>query len=250
MKILYLFVASVILLSILSFCGTKSTRKEKEQLPEKGFAVVELFTSEGCSSCPSADEAMIRLAKEFPEHVYFLAYHVDYWDYNGWKDQYSNADYTKRQDKYVELFKLSSGYTPQVIINGEKELVGSRENQIKAEIQQELKKEGPSLIDLSAKKNGQTVSVSYKPISRGNDLLNIALVQLRASTDVKRGENQGRVLNHINIVRELRTVSDRGVSSVDFNIPKGLSPADLKVIAFVQNRDNMKISGAIETAIQ
>src|SRR5258706_14663017 len=123
---------------IFSFCNSKATKKITHPAGGNGFAVVELFTSEGCSSCPPADEAMIKLAKEFPEHVYFLAYHVDYWDYIGWKDQFSNADYTKRQDKYAEEFKLNSIYTPQVVINGEKELVGSRESKIRTDIQQEL----------------------------------------------------------------------------------------------------------------
>src|SRR6476620_2894673 len=83
-----------------SFCGGKAAKNEDSSTNDNGFAVVELFTSEGCSSCPPADDAMIKLAKEFPEHVYFLGYHVDYWDYIGWKDQFSSADSTTRQNKY------------------------------------------------------------------------------------------------------------------------------------------------------
>src|SRR5258706_5818556 len=163
MKMIYLSFTGILLLSVLSlsFCSSRTSAKETKSVSDNGLAVVELFTSEGCSSCTPADEAMIKLAKEFPEHVYFLAYHVDYWDYIGWKDQFSNADYTKRQDKYAEVFKLNSIYTPQVVINGEKELVGSRESQIRTDIQQELKKEGASVIGLVVKKTGgETVSVN------------------------------------------------------------------------------------------
>lgn len=253
MKIIYFSFTGIVILSIVcfSFCGSKAAKKNAEHMADNGFAVVELFTSEGCSSCPPADEAMIRLSKEFPEHVYFLAYHVDYWDYIGWKDQFSNADYTNRQNKYAEVFKLNSIYTPQVIINGEKEFVGSREDQIRMDIEEVLKKDGLSDIALSAKKTGETVSVTYKLNNAGKNLLNIALVQVKASTDVKRGENKGHVLNHINIVRELKT-ADASKSTgltIDFKIPSGLSPADMKIIAFVQDRDNMRITGATETLI-
>jgi hypothetical protein len=238
---------------VLSFCGSKAAKKEKEPATDKGFAVVELFTSEGCSSCPPADEVMIKLANEFPEHVYFLGYHVDYWDYTGWKDAFSNADYTKRQDRYAAIFGLNSIYTPQAVVNGEKELVGSKENQLRGLIREQLKGEPSSLIELSAKKGERaTISVSYKVSNENNAVLNIALVQLTASTDVKRGENNGRKLNHINIVRGLQTIllNKDADSKTDFQVPPGLTAKDLKVIAFVQNEKDMKITGAFETAIQ
>jgi hypothetical protein len=252
MKTIYLAITGIVLLSVSSFCGGKSPESNSSQIVDKGFAVVELFTSEGCSSCPPADEAMSRLAKEFPERVYFLAYHVDYWDYIGWKDQFGNADYTERQNKYAGVFKLNSIYTPQVIINGEKEFVGSRESQIRAEIEKALKKEKSAGIDLSAHKVQDKIAVTYQLSEAGKNVVSIALVQLEATIDVKRGENKGHVLHHINIVRELKTESsDKPTpSTVDFIIPGGLATEDLKIIAFVQNRDNMMISDAAETSIK
>src|SRR5258706_12849303 len=141
MKSTLLFLTGSIALAGLSFsfCNSKATKKITHPAGGNGFAVVELFTSEGCSSCPPADEAMIRLAKEFPEHVYFLGYHVDYWDQLGWKDEFSNADYTERQQHYSTVFGENSIYTPQAIVNGEKELVGSREGELRNIIQQDLK---------------------------------------------------------------------------------------------------------------
>src|SRR5882757_10188754 len=91
-----------------------------------GFAVVELFTSEGCSSCPSADALVAAVQKENKDQpVYILAFHVDYWDRLGWKDAFSDAAYSDRQRAYASWLRLSSIYTPQVVVNGRKEFVGS-----------------------------------------------------------------------------------------------------------------------------
>jgi hypothetical protein len=237
----------IVIFAVLSFafCGSKTTKKET--MASNGFAVIELFTSEGCSSCPAADETIIKLAKEFPEHVYFLGYHVDYWNYIGWKDEFSNADYTKKQNRYAEVLGLSSIYTPQVVVNGEKEFVGSKESQLKTTIQEALKGPASSAIELNAKKNGEdNITVSYKVTNAGKTLLNIALVQLKATTNVKRGENSGHQLNHINVVRELRTIAiDKDANaSVDFKIPSGLTSMDVRLIAFIQDRNSLKITGA------
>jgi hypothetical protein len=256
MKSVYIFsiIGSIILTSLFfSFCSSNATKKEKAPGPTNGFAIVELFTSEGCSSCPPADEAIIRLAGEFPEHVYFLGYHVDYWNYIGWKDEFSSPDYTERQNKYAEILGLSSVYTPQVIINGKKEFVGSRENELRTAIQQELNGPASPAIELTAKNTATgTISVSYKTANTGTGLLNIALVQLKATTNVKRGENSGHTLNHMNVVRSLKTiqVNKEIIADTDFKIPSGLLAKDLKVIAFIQDKKDMKITGAAEAVIQ
>ncbi len=253
MKLIYPSLIGVLSLSVLSFCFCRTSAKETKPGNNKGFAVVELFTSEGCSSCPPADEAIINLAKEFPERVYFLGYHVDYWDYIGWKDQFSNADYTDRQNKYAEIFKLNSIYTPQAIINGQKEFVGSRESQIRTSIQEELKEDASSTIELTAKKSGAgTITVCYRVMDSSHVFLNIALVQLKAVSDVKRGENKGHRLNHINVVRELKTITvDKNANaSIDFKIPLGVTANDVAIIAFVQNEKDMKIKAAVESPVE
>src|SRR5579859_6695441 len=92
----------------------------------KGFAVVELFTSEGCSSCPAADALVATVQKEDKDlPVYILSFHVDYWDRLGWKDAFSDAAYSDRQREYARWLRLSSVYTPQVVVNGHQEFVGS-----------------------------------------------------------------------------------------------------------------------------
>jgi hypothetical protein len=256
-KITRSFTSAIVFTALsFSFCGNNTGKRNTG--PAQGFAVIELFTSEGCSSCPPADEAVIKLAKEVPDHVYFLGYHVDYWDYIGWKDAFSNVDFTTRQNKYAEVFGLSSIFTPQVVVNGEKEFVGSRESQLRATIREELKGRASSGIDpiaigLTAKSNGENnITASYKVTNADKVLLNIALVQLKATTNVKRGENNGHQLNHINVVRALKTIAiDKGPNaSIDFKIPSGLSSKDVKLIAFVQDKNNWKITGATEAAVQ
>src|SRR5256885_17175186 len=109
MKKIFLPVAALLVLITSAFtCSDSSIQKNNtDNNSNSGFAVVELFTSEGCSSCPPADNAVANLLKEYKNDVYVLGYHVDYWDNLGWKDAFSNAAYTKRQRDYARSFKLS-----------------------------------------------------------------------------------------------------------------------------------------------
>src|ERR1700730_14813133 len=118
--------------------------------PAKGFAVVELFTSEGCSSCPPADELVARIQKENNDQpVYILAFHVDYWNNLGWKDSFSSSAFSKRQNQYADWLNLRSVYTPQVILNGRKEFVGSDEGLLRNAIKAGLQKVSPAQVTLN-----------------------------------------------------------------------------------------------------
>ena len=130
-KIFSLFAFLVIAaISATAFISLGSIKKYNGD--NKGFAVVELFTSEGCSSCPPADELVARIEKESKDKpVYILAYHVDYWNRLGWKDQFSSADFSKRQNEYANYLHLESVYTPQIVVNGKKEFVGSEEGTLR-----------------------------------------------------------------------------------------------------------------------
>src|ERR1700761_5494846 len=128
-------------LTIAGSAVLRHNSSEPWRVGTKGFAVVELFTSEGCSSCPEADELIARVQqrdRDLP--VYVLAYHVDYWDRLGWKDAFSDAAYTDRQKRYASWLKVTSIYTPQVVVNGQTEFVGSESialtNAIKTALQQ------------------------------------------------------------------------------------------------------------------
>jgi hypothetical protein len=237
-----------LLLFVFLFADFSNYHREVNAKKEVGFAVVELFTSEGCSSCPAADEAIIELSKKFPENVYFLGYHVDYWDHLGWKDEYSSKAFTKRQEQYANEFNLNSIYTPQVVVNGKAEFVGSDKNKLEQTIQEELKNKSGITIGLNAKLEGQDkINVTYKTNDLGNgEELNIALIQLMATTQVKRGENHDRELHHINIVRDLKNGYSNS-SSVIFKLPPDLTAKDLKIVAFAQNKNDLRINAAAET---
>src|SRR6266849_3578517 len=94
--------------------------------------VVELFTSQGCSSCPPADTLIRELRKQ--PNVIAIAYHVDYWNYLGWRDPFSSSDWTLRQSQYAHAFGLSSNYTPQIVVGGAREMVGSNDRAVRAAI--------------------------------------------------------------------------------------------------------------------
>ncbi len=134
-----------------SFSCADSSATNAATNNDKGFAVVELFTSEGCSSCPPADNAVADLLKAHQNNVYVLGYHVDYWDNLGWKDIFSNAAYTQLQRSYAKIFKLSSVYTPQIVVNGTEEFVGSDKNKLNTAVNKSLQQSSTIKLSIDAK---------------------------------------------------------------------------------------------------
>ncbi|MEO6915036.1 MAG: DUF1223 domain-containing protein [Chitinophagaceae bacterium] len=214
------------------------------------IVVVELFTSEGCSSCPSADAAVTRLAGEFKDEMIVLAYHIDYWNRLGWKDKFSRAEYTSRQSAYANKFSLNSIYTPQALVNGTNQLVGSEEAKLRGLIKKAsgLPSRSHSEIQATVTAKGE-IAVSATSNASSNQTLNIVLVQRQGMSKVTAGENTGKQLSHTDIVRELKTFNSRD-GKVNMKLPAGLKPGDCKVVAFLQNIDSFEISGASLAAIQ
>jgi len=244
-----LFSLTIVMLS----CLITGLNKPRNKPAENGFVVLELFTAEGCSSCPPADESMIQLAKEYPKNVYILGFHVDYWNYIGWTDSFSNEAFSARQKSYADKLNTGAVYTPQVIIDGKKQMVGSNKSDLISVIRTELDKNTNTEMSLSAnKENDERIQVKYTTKGDKASVLNIALVQLEAVTNVKRGENKNRLLHHINIVRELKTISaKRNIEgTVAFEIPQGLTIRDIEFIAFLQNKNNWQVTGATSTSVQ
>lgn len=214
---------------------------------KKGFALLELYTSEGCSSCPPADELLGKIQNEYQDkNVYVLAYHVDYWDKQGWKDIFSNAIYTQRQYDYAQFLGKEPIYTPQVIINGKTDYIGSQETSLRNGIKSALSK--PSAVDLSleAKQQNDKLTLNYN-ISGAfkNSHLLIAVVQKSAKSNVKRGENAHRVLSHYQIVQRLQTIDLRTTKgSSIINLPKNFNNQEFEVVGFVQDMKSGAILGA------
>jgi hypothetical protein len=215
----------------------------------EGFAVVELFTSEGCSSCPPADELLARVQKETAgKPVYILAYHVDYWNRLGWKDIFSKAEYSQRQNTYSKWLKLSGVYTPQAIVNGQTEFVGSAQGTLHNAINTGLKKEAKARVTLSnVVVNGHNATLKYNAMGNtDNTTLQLALVQKNAVTNVKSGENGGHTLSHIQIVNNFKSIplgkNKEGESGIA--LPGTFSAPGYELVAFIQNTNTGEITGA------
>ncbi len=242
------FISFLFMIGISAFSQNNTAKKAT-----KGFALLELYTSEGCSSCPPADELLGKLQSEYKEdNVYILAFHVDYWDRQGWKDIFSNADYTKRQYEYAKFLGKEPIYTPQLIVNGTTEYIGSQETIVRNAIKVALAK--PSIVDLSLEATlldtKLNVSYSLNKASKNNRLV-LAVVQKSAKSNVKRGENANRVLSHFQIVRQLNSVSltENLKGSTSMHLPKGFNNKEFEIIGFVQNMNSGTILGAERTAI-
>jgi hypothetical protein len=223
----------------LSKAGNKDT----------GFAVVELFTSEGCSSCPPADAVVAKIQKESEgKPVYILAYHVDYWNRLGWKDAFSSSDYSNRQKQYAEWLHSADGiYTPQIVVNGKTEFVGSEENTLRSNLKTDLAINAIAHLSLSnIQADGQKIRLQYQTGGvTQNAVLQLAVVQRSAQTQVKAGENNGRTLSHVQIVRALQTVKLKNADgSAEIAVPKEVNIQGAELIAFLQDSTNGTITGA------
>lgn len=222
--------------------------------PIKGFAVVELFTSEGCSSCPPADRLLVELAKQNDSAVYCLGFHVDYWNRLGWRDRFSSAAATQRQRLYARVFENEQVYTPQMIVNGESEFVGSDRKLANAAVARVLQTKPANSLSLGVtdptEKREITVTVHAKGDTTGLMAL-VALVQRQGESRVTRGENQGRTLAHIGIVRDFRTFKlygeGNGVGTL--TLPPDVQTTDVDVIGFLQNAETAAITAASKVGL-
>lgn len=246
-------VSMVALLSAFSNCHPKQEAKNLSlKGNEKGFAVVELFTSEGCSSCPPADALVARIQKENPDKkIYILAYHVDYWDRQGWKDVYSDADYSKRQSRYANWLNLQSVYTPQIVMNGKTEFVGSDQGSLLRSISASLQETPNKTLTIKTTVANGQVNVDYQTNEavKKSELV-IALVQKSGQTKVRAGENSGRTLTHVQIVRKLIIESLRTDSGkLSFAVPEDYKTNEWELIGFVQNNADGSILSAAKSEL-
>lgn len=183
-------------------------------------AVVELFTSQGCSSCPPADALLVEYSKR-PDIV-ALSFPVNYWDYLGWKDTLANADFTARQKDYAHARSDRQVFTPQMIVNGKKSCIGSDQAQIENAIQMSLKGRANLPLDVAVSEQNGTVTVSVteiaEPVRREASVW--VLPVLRSQTvPIERGENKGKTVTYANVVRGLKRIGEWNGGSARFEVP-------------------------------
>ena len=221
---------------------------------DDSFAVVELFTSQGCSSSPAADAVLGRLIDEAREQgtpVIPLAFHVDYWNKLGWKDPLSSISFSERQFSYGRNLDLPDVYTPQMIVNGTAEFVGSDVAKARESIKAALARAAETHVTLQAENipGEEEITVKYEVdgTAKPSDVINIALVEREVATRVRTGENAGRDLRQDNVVRLLRTISlKRGMNgSATLKAPQEMNREKAAVVAYVQERETMAITGAV-----
>jgi len=208
--------------------------------------LVELFTSQGCSSCPPADELLSRIARDpaLRGRVIPLAYHVDYWDHLGWRDPFSSREWSLRQGEYVRAMRLASSYTPQVVVNGARQMVGSSSSQVYRAIDDESRRAPEGSV--SVRVDGGDVVVRASAPRAGAELM-VVTFEDGATTNVLRGENSGRTIANDAIVRSLQRVATLdGKHDVEQRVKLPPGPR-IGVAAFLQDTKTKRIWTAATT---
>jgi hypothetical protein len=211
--------------------------------------VVELFTSEGCSSCPPADAILLQLSQQNPSdgtELILLGEHVDYWDNIGWVDRFSSRQLSARQSEYAHALHATV-YTPQMVIDGEEQFVGNGAAEVRSRIAAAAKQPKPAQVSLAWEgKSGLRVDVhSAQPLKA--DVL-LAIMEAGLSTQVPKGENAGKTLHHAAVVRQLREIGKLDNGTFEKTIDVARDPqwqtANLKAAILVQDPSSKRILGA------
>jgi hypothetical protein len=223
--------------------------------------LVELFTSEGCSSCPPADALLATLDHDQPipnADIIILGEHVDYWDNLGWHDRFSSHQYTDRQNEYSGRLNVNGIYTPQMIVDGTDQFVGNDVAHAQRAIihAAETAKLNLSLSKpvVDARKVSAAVTLSATQSHPNGDLY-AALVDPVDTTDVRKGENGGRHLQHAGVVRSLQRIGNlkqlnTAPLSFSLDAPTDANVADMRIVVFAQQSGQGKVIGAVETPVK
>jgi len=249
---------AVAILVAAAICVSIVVAKTTEPGVPRKAVVVELFTSEGCSSCPPADELLGHLRQDLSAknvQVIPLGFHVDYWNSLGWKDRFSSAEFTQRQEQYTRALKVDGPYTPEMVVDGEVEFVGNDAGQAQRTIRQQASQLETAQVKIAPVGTDQLKIQAKGPAapSGGNALVLLAITEDNLSTQVGAGENGGRTLHHAAVVRELRQVGTLKNGAFETTVPlkleNGWKRNDLRAVVFVQNGPSGKIEGAASVAL-
>ncbi len=216
--------------------------------------LVELFTSEGCSDCPPADNLLARLDAEQPivgAHVIALSEHVTYWNHDGWHDPFSLLQMDERQAHYAEQFRLDSSYTPQAVIDGAEQVVGNDTKHMVQAVVDEARLPSQTLaITQAALDKGSVHFTVQAPGSEGKRLY-AAMAQDVSRSEVTRGENAGRTLHHVAVVREMKEFKadfgdGRALSLSAGNLDHHPGAGAMRLVVFLEDPRSGRVVGAAE----
>ncbi len=202
--------------------------------------VVELYTSQGCSSCPPADAMLAQLAQR--SDVIPLALHVDYWDYLGWKDDLASPAFTRRQKGFAEAAGSATVYTPQMIIGGVDHVVGSRPMQVMDQVQKHNATPDPVDVTLTRSGDRLQINASARGNLRGEAVVQIVRYVPAVTRDIRRGENAGKTITYVNTVTSWQTAG-RWNPSAPLSMQAQISGSQ-PVVVIVQQGTSGRILGA------
>lgn len=217
--------------------------------------LLELFTSEGCSSCPPADRLLERFDREQPfpgAELIVLSEHVDYWNSLGWSDPYSSAAFSRRQRDYAARLGLEDVYTPQLIVDGKTGFVGSDANKAATVISSALASPKASLQISIAGQDAKSAQIRVSSSGQISGDLFVAAALDRAQSHVSSGENSGRTLGHVAVVYSLQKGgkwNGSGSHSQELDVPLKASAGHARIVAFVQDPGSGKIVAVSQTRL-
>jgi hypothetical protein len=227
---------------------------------ERVPVLLELFTSEGCSSCPPADQLLEKIDQDQPvpeADLIVLSEHVDYWNRIGWNDPYSSNDFSRRQQAYAAQFGSADIFTPQLVVDGEKGVVGGNWPLAARAIQQSLRETKiPVKVSAAKSADGARVHIEVPSLESngGKGLVYLVLAANHAKSKVTGGENSGHELNHVAVVlsmRQVAKVSTKEGISKDFSLPliPKFDASNMRIVVFVESSRTRRVMGAARTSI-
>ncbi len=213
--------------------------------------ILELFTSQGCSSCPPADRIVREIADDpaLRGKVIPLAYHVDYWDRPEWRDPFSSREWSRRQMFYTRSFRLDSAYTPQMVVNGSRQFVGSHASDLQQAIAEQSQQAAFGTVSIAVA-NGQATVVANVTSGKPTDIV-LAIVEREAKMKIEGGENAGRAADDAAIVRRLTRVDTIAKGATRKVVPLNVDRAwrGVTAVVFLQERATLAIRGASSVSI-
>jgi hypothetical protein len=251
-----LFLFGILLAAVFVFFSFKNQQTIEVIIDFEPVTVIELFTSQGCSSCPSADrllsQTIFEAAKQHKK-IYALSFHVDYWNRLGWADPFSSKQFSERQANYVDVLNINGAYTPQMVVNGAYQFTGSDKLSLSKYITATQNTKAPIHFKTLAATQKENNSIEIKYALEGDAKackINVALVSAKETTFIPRGENEGVTLTNENVVRSFTTKKAMAEDVISIDTKNISAQSKMAVIAYLQEQNSYKIIGAASVSLK